>query len=382
MNSRNGFGTVICATLAWATSSAAALGQNDPADCRVLASPGDDSPPSFTQTTADRPPYAGGSDEGSFPSCCFPQWTASAGCIILDRVGGTSQTLVETVPASVKYKDLRKTPGTEILNGDDFQPGFSGGPSLDLIRRDESGYDLELSYFQIDGWNCDRTAGPVNPRVDWLVMRAPGGFIQTNQFPLKPQAMVWDDATELYNTEFNVQWHPSSGVTMLAGFRWVNMRENLLGSLEPPFIAGEPPFWNTTTTNNLFGFQIGADGKILERGRFSIDGLVKAGIFDNNAEQTTLVSIHKIPYASSASTNHAAFVGETGLECRYQLTKSLVLKAGYEVIWLEGVALAPGQIQETYITTGYLHSTVQALGVNCTSGDFYHGATAGLEYSF
>ena len=39
-------------------------------------------------------------------------------------------------------------------------------------------------------------------------------------------------------------------------------------------------------TNNLYGFQIGADGKLLERGRFSIDGLVKAGIFDNNAEQT------------------------------------------------------------------------------------------------
>jgi len=25
---------------------------------------------------------------------------------------------------------------------------------------------------------------------------------------------------------------------------------------------------------------------------------------------------------------------------------------------------------------------VQALGVNCSSGIFYHGATAGLEYSF
>ena len=59
----------------------------------------------------------------------------------------------------------------------------------------------------------------------------------------------------------------------------------------PPPSHWEPPFWNGTTTNNLYGFQIGADGKILERGRFSIDGLVKAGIFDNNAEQTTEVSV-------------------------------------------------------------------------------------------
>ena len=117
----------------------------------------------------------------------------------------------------------------------------------------------------------------------------------------------------------------------------------------PPPSRAEPPFWNTTTTNNLYGFQIGADGKILERGRFSIDGLVKAGIFDNNAEQTTAVSvIAKQVRSASASTNHAAFVGETGLQCKYQVTKRLLLRAGYEAIWLQGVALAPGQIQETY----------------------------------
>jgi hypothetical protein len=87
-------------------------------------------------------------------------------------------------------------------------------------------------------------------------------------------------------------------------------------------------------------------------------------------------------YPSSASTNHAAFVGEAGLQCKYQITKRLLLRGGYEVIWLQGVALAPDQIQETYITTRFFDSAVQALGINCSSGVFYHGATAGLEYSF
>ena len=166
---------------------------------------------------------------------------------------------------------------------------------------------------------------------------------------------------------------------MLAGFRWVNLCENLQGALEPPTFTWEPPFWNTATTNNLYGFQIGADGKIFERGRFSIDGLVKAGIFDNNAEESTGVSVYKVVRPSSASTNHVAFVGETGLQCKYQVAKGLLLKAGYEAIWLQGVALAPGQIQETYMATP---TTAQALSVNCNSGVFYHGATAGLEYSF
>lgn len=170
---------------------------------------------------------------------------------------------------------------------------------------------------------------------------------------------------------------------MLAGFRWLNLRENLVGALSPPTLATEPPFWNTTTSNNLFGFQIGVDGEILKRGRFSINGLVKAGIYDNNAEQTTAVSvIAKQVSSASATTNHAAFIGETGLQCKYQVADGLLVRAGYQVIWLEGVALAPGQIQETYTTTKILENTVQALGVNCNSGVFYHGATVGLEYSF
>jgi len=196
--------------------------------------------------------------------------------------------------------------------------------------------------------------------------------------------MVWDYATKLYNAEFNVRWNPISRVTMLAGFRWVRLGENLVGTLNPTTFPGEQSywnFWNTTTINNLFGFQIGADGKIWEIDRFSISGLVKAGIFDNNAEQTTEISVkYKRERSASASTNAAALVGETGLRCEYQVTQRLSFKAGYEAIWLQGVASAPGQIQET--STDMNAVTMQSLGVNCSSGVFYHGATAGLEYSF
>ena len=53
-----------------------------------------------------------------------------------------------------------------------------------------------------------------------------------------------------------------------------------------------------------------------------------------------------------------------------------MLKIGYEVLWLAGVALAPGQIQETYT------NPVHALSVNSDSHVLFHGGTAGLEISF
>ena len=152
--------------------------------------------------------------------------------------------------------------------------------------------------------------------------------------------------------------------------------ENLPGI---PATAAFPPFWNTSTTNNLYGLQIGADGKLFERGRFSIDGLIKVGGYWNHASESTGVSIEKVVYPSGASTDHAAFVGEAGLQCKYQVTRGLALKLGYEALWLYGVALAPGQIQETYETAP---ATVTALGVNSDSGVLFHGATAGLEFSF
>jgi hypothetical protein len=371
MNARNLIGTVICAVLVWATTSAAARGRDAPVDYRLVTSNGEDPPRSFSQTVADQPQGDGCFDGDGCPPCCCPRWTASADCLILDRIGGANQTLVERVPLFVPPS----TPGNEALNGNGMPQGFCAGPRLDLIRHGDCGYDLEFSYFQIDGWSNDTTVEPYN---HWLVMRAPG-FLQTNQG--FTQAMVWDYATRLYNVELNARWHLDCPVTLLAGFRWVSLRENLVGALQPPTFSWEPPFWNGTTINNLYGFQIGADGKLLDLGRFSIGGLVKAGIYDDNAEATTAVSvIHKQVRTATDSTNQAAFVGETGLQCKYQLTQGLALRAGYEVIWLQGVALAPGQVQETLVTTS--PKSVQALGVNCNSGVFCHGATVGLEYSF
>jgi hypothetical protein len=374
MNSRNQFGTVVGAIFVWAASSAAVLGQNGPADDRSATGDEEDSRPAFSATITDQPQGAGCCDLGCEPSCGCPRWTATADFIILDRIGSGNATLVERVPGNLPPT----TPGTEALNSSDLQQGFAGGPRLDLIRHGDSGYDLELAYFQIDGWHSDQTIVPADPQNwRWLTMSCPGGFLQANEG--RGQGMAWQYATKLYDAELNVRWNPWCRVTMLAGFRWINLGENLQGALEPPTVWWEPPFWNTTTTNNLYGFQIGTDWKIWERGRFSIDGLVKAGICDNDAEENTGVSTMKIVRPSSASTNHAACVGETGLQCKYQVTQGLLLKGGYEAIWLEGVALAPGQIQETYMPTP---TTAQALGVNCNSGVFYHGATVGLEYSF
>ena len=329
------------------------------------------------------------------------RWTVSVEAIVLDRTGGVNRTLVERVPGDVPFFLTSIASGPEAFNSNQFQQGFSAGPKIDLIYHGDSGYSAELSYFNIFNQSATKAVGPDNP-ADWLVMKAPGSFWQTQDFPY--QAMAWSDTTNLYSAEANGRLALSSRVTVLAGFRWLQLNDNLLGTLTPAdrteptwktsctistcklsqitdgnTPAGTyPPFWNTSTVNNLYGVQIGMDGKILELGRFSLNGLIKIGLFDDNAGQSTGVSMQKQVYPSSAGTNHAAFASEAGLQLKYRLSERLAVKAGYEALWLDGVALAPGQIQETATTP----SSVRALGVNCGSSVLFQGVTAGLEYSF
>lgn len=333
------------------------------------------------------------------PPDSAPRWIFSAGAIVLGRTGGGAErTLVERVPGTVPFLATAIIPGTVAFDSDQFHPGFSAGPKIGLTYHGESGRGVEVTYFNIFDQRATTAIGPDNP-PDWLVMRAPGGFWQTQDFP--NQAMAWSATTNLYSAEVNGRLEVLHRVTLLAGFRWFQLNDNLQGTLTPAdttaptwktncpqctlsqVTAGAPagnfpPFWTTGTTNNLYGAQIGVDGKILEVDRWSLDGLVKLGLFDNNAEWFSGVSVSKVIYPATATSNHIAFAGEAGLQLKYRLIDGLSVAAGYEVLWLGGVALAPGQIQETFLTP----SNARGIGVNAQSDVVFQGATFGIEYSF
>ena len=231
-------------------------------------------------------------------------------------------------------------------------------------------------------------------------MKAPGSFWQTQDFPY--QAMAWRDATSLYGFEINGRLDLSSWVTALAGLRWFQLNDNLQGTLipadrgEPSWKQHDPgstlsqlqnpplstpvvvnsPFWTTKTRNNLFGVQVGVEARLAEIGRFSLGGGVKASIYGNDAAQSALVSMAKQLYPAQAATTAVAFAGEAELHAQYQLADRLALKVGYAALGLGGVALAPGQIRETYTTSPSPSSPstpvgAAALGVNHGSNVFF-----------
>ena len=367
--------------------------------------------PSVAASAEDRPPAHAGSSNAAQPRPVrpvsvqpAPRWTLSAEVIALARSGTGNQPLVSLVPGDVYWLtqtgiNTSNYPGVEALNSNQLGPRLAAGPRLSLSFRDPSGLGFDLSYFNVLGLTARKAIGPTNP-AQWLVMKAPGTFWQTQDYIY--QSMVWQDDSRLHSLEANARLELAPRVTLLLGARWLQLRDQLKGTLDPAdlgqplwkfggpsrlwdavpaansTVVVNPPFWTTIATNNLYGVQIGAKAALWEAGPWSLGGTIKAGLFNNRAEHVSLVSMEKQIFPAQTATNAAAFVGEGSLVAKYQLSDAIALKLGYEALWLNGIALAPGQIQEVSTT----RSTVSAQGVNCRSSTLFQGLTFGVDYTF
>ena len=69
-----------------------------------------------------------------------------------------------------------------------------------------------------------------------------------------------------------------------------------------------------------------------------------------------------------------AFAGDVNLTAAYQLTKHVALHGGYQMLWIQGVAVAGDQPVAIDFTD---HS-----GMASNGGVFYHGAMASINVTW
>lgn len=168
------------------------------------------------------------------------------------------------------------------------------------------------------------------------------------------------------------------------GFRYLNLREtlNIYGEREQQISGGgfetEDGVYNIRTNNNLYGAQVGARLRHWGR-RWGWEGTGKAGIFANDAQQEQYVldfpnEPEPFPLRPlvSSSTDRVAFVGELNLTAIYRLNDNWNLRGGYNLIWVDGLALAPNQLD-----FGATEDSGRRLSSN--GGLFLHGVSCGIE---
>ena len=166
------------------------------------------------------------------------------------------------------------------------------------------------------------------------------------------------------------------GVQYDPTFQALNNCSNLQTLIQPINFSN---FWSTNTVNNLFGMQIGGQGVLFRIGQFSIEGSLKVGLYDNFANQDTAASLKKTMYFAGASANQLAYSGDGVIQLKYQVTRDVKLKLGYQLLWINQVALAAGQVSKSYSTS---IPSLTVNGVNTSSSILFQGGTVGFEYVF
>jgi hypothetical protein len=283
-------------------------------------------------------------------SCCEPCWTVSAGSIILHRSKARTETLVENGRT-----------GAELANVGDFDLGWAAGPQVELTHRLNPCWDISLRYFQVDGWNAERRlADAGNLRVP-MVSDDPADFFDT---------AFARYSSRLYNTELNLKRQCGERLRLLAGFRWVELHEQISSGAYSQALEGT---FDVGTANHLYGFQMGAEADLYECGPWRLDGFVKAGVYGNTIRMNVRGQGTNFDLEGAATERRTSFLGELGLMAKYRLGCHWSAYGGYQVMWIEGVALAGDSV------AAFRQASADML-LNGTA--FYHGAVVGLECSW
>jgi len=164
-------------------------------------------------------------------------------------------------------------------------------------------------------------------------------------------------------------------VDWLAGFRWAGLDESASVSYAPA-VPQVPTSYAVRSSSNLFGVQVGTRGR-MEWEQWAVEGWAKTALAGAERSQSQSPIIDAldgglIRSAGSSRDGGVGFIGDMSASVIYKLSDTWGLRAGYNLLWISGVALAPDQFTFAAIPAG---ST--AISANSTA--FLHGANLGVE---
>lgn len=293
-------------------------------------------------------------DEDAQPAFCDygPRWTATLDATFLQR----------RRPAATELMVNTEVPA-QNLNASDFDFGCNAGLDVFVARHFNDTVGLEVRYFGVDAWN--ETAGvattvgdPLRINTVYPLLTAAGDAIEARY------------RSELNNVEINARVPLCEWLTMLGGFRYLDLDERFDAALP----GAEVPFhYEAATRNRLYGAQMGGQALLWNGGGpLSVEGIGKAGIYGNPAVQDSVFRTGVVALPAHDRESHTAFIGEVGLSACYCLTERLSVRGGYRLLWVDGVALATDQVAES----DFLFDR----GIDASGDAFYHGAFVGLQY--
>lgn len=346
----------------------------------VESGPSPDAPESWPEGTWDRvashgEPVPSQASVGCCEICgagydCSRLWTWYNGAKILNRSRARAKLMSQNVF------------GQGVLNADDLGLGVAGGYETkvqyylgnDLENRDQF---IEFVYWGLNEWDEEQFAVGERMTYDSSLFGGTSftagslfsqyGFVdfnyadehriryesEINNFELnwwfKPRPRP-DRLALLPNGRWQRQCQPGMYFNYAFGLRSLSFDEGftfdsrgVVNSVSgPQTLYGRQTIW---TQNDTFGMQLAAE-LLFRRHRFEWGARVKAAPMFNWSEQLTNISQAHAPnhVTRYADDDDISFMGEVSIVASYRLLPRVRAFASYDLMWLDGVALAPDQV--------------------------------------
>ena len=260
------------------------------------------------------------------------------------------------------------------------------------------GANIEARYFGLNKWNDSRTvrriAAPDLFSVFSLYGTDPvGGFDDTDRSFIHTVSL----SSELHSGEVNYRRRFQTPATWLqggwlAGIRYLDIDETFgfaaTGSNNNAFLFNQLRFFNfdTSTRNQLTGFQVGGDLWMSVVPGLSLGVEGKGGVFGNHAEVESTVVANSIASGREfLQDGRTAYVTELTASAVYRLTYSWSMRASYNVLYVDNVALAQENFNTRDISNaigGGTFTPNRFAFINTDGEALYQGFTLAGEWTF
>lgn len=259
------------------------------------------------------------------------------------------------------------------------------------------GAHVEVRYFGLNRWTDSKTARLTTPSL--FSIFSIFGTDPLNGFDDTDRSFIHTISlrSSLNNGEVNYRRQlvpPMSWAQFgwLMGIRYLQIDEKFgfaaTGSNDNTFTFNQLRFFNydTSTRNQLTGFQVGGNFWLNVVPGWSVGVEGKSGVYGNHADVDALTVANSIPGAREHITDgRTAYVTEFVASSVYRLTYSWSIRGSYNMLYVDNIALA----QENFNTRDF--SNAVGLGtftparfpfINTDGEALYQGFSLAGEYLF
>jgi hypothetical protein len=186
--------------------------------------------------------------------------------------------------------------------------------------------------------------------------------------------------TQLYNVEANYLVKTVyDKFSLLAGFRTIQLQDRMTFTTKTLNFGNG--FFDQQMRDGLYGGQLGfLFRKDIDLFAFELIG--KSGLYCEHVRSTSLGYSPGLPLTgvnsvrdADVNNNNTSFVQDFQLNGTYNFTSSMLIRLGYQVMWLDHVALAPNNLDFTHVVGS---GTTISHGADL----FYYGMNLGFEARF